>query len=392
MRAHLLPIVLLAALLGVGVPAAGAASAAGEDPAFSFRLDRQSAPGSGLLRLRMEAGSAGGAAAGFRVRLQYDDSALQFLEAAPAARLGEDTVRVNGDSDPVYAVYVCDVKGKSAPKLSGTVMTFTFQVKNGAGAGSAFFRADVDEICDFDGAPLAPDVSSVLELETEPALSGEAYLTALEPSVGELEPEFDPDILEYRLAVDAAVNSVVFRADAAEGGKAVVSRRTLHAAGSETEIAVTVTSADGSAEARYVVTVERAPKPPASSAPSSRPVSGAAGRPPKPPPEEEPAASETAGGGFLSDPEPGPVPGARPVSGARPAASGTDEPFPAAAPREEGEAVSPAEKKTEPAAARAGDLVVVGDRMPAYLVGMLAAGFCIMTGIALHLWLSSPKQ
>ena len=189
MRARLLPLLALAALLWAGNAAAFALSSGqAESPAFSFRLDRQAASGGELVQLKMEAGPAGKRAAGFRARVQYDGSALQYVETKTASRLGSGTVRVNGDSNPVYAVYVCGVGGKSAPSLSGTVLTFVFQVKSGA-AGSAFLRADADDICDFSGSPLAPDCSSALWLETSPALSDEARLTALEPSAGTLEPE-----------------------------------------------------------------------------------------------------------------------------------------------------------------------------------------------------------
>ncbi|HAH78012.1 MAG TPA: hypothetical protein DCL64_00655, partial [Ruminococcaceae bacterium] len=41
---------------------------------------------------------------------------------------------------------------------------------------------------------------------------------------------------------------------------------------------------------------------------------------------------------------------------------------------------------------RTPDIILERSRMPAYLVGMLAAGFCIATGIALFLWLAAPPK
>lgn len=391
MRARLLPLLALAALLWAGSAAASALSSGeAESPAFSFRLDRQTASGGGLVQLKMEAGPAGKTAAGFRARVQYDGSALQYVETKTSARLGSGTVRVNGSANPVYAVYVCDVGGKSAPSLSGTVLTFVFQVKSGAGAGSAFLRADADEICDFSGNELAPDCSSTLWLETSPSLSDEAYLTALEPSAGTLEPAFSPDLYEYRLAVGPEVGSVLFRADAARGGSVRVNRKNLHAAGSETPISITVTSADKSEKAEYVVTVARAERPPEPKA-GDPPPESAGGRE-NPPPSSAPAA-------------PGPAKPAASVPPRPPYAAGRISTSGAGAPGSEsgaGTQTSPAwQTASAPEAlkaaegtsfGRAPDIVLERSRMPAYLVGMLAAGFCIATGIALFLWLGAPPK
>lgn len=40
----------------------------------------------------------------------------------------------------------------------------------------------------------------------------------------------------------------------------------------------------------------------------------------------------------------------------------------------------------------AAPLTVVQSQMPSYLVGMLAAGFCILTGILLSIWLEVKKK
>ena len=394
MRARLLPLLALAALLWAGNAAAFALSSGqAESPAFSFRLDRQAASGGELVQLKMEAGPAGKRAAGFRARVQYDGSALQYVETKTASRLGSGTVRVNGDSNPVYAVYVCGVGGKSAPSLSGTVLTFVFQVKSGA-AGSAFLRADADDICDFSGSPLAPDCSSALWLETSPALSDEARLTALEPSAGTLEPAFSPDTCEYRLAVGPEVGSVLFRADAARGGTVRVSRKTLHAAGSETEISITVTSADRSEKAEYTVTVARAAKSPESQT-GDPPTESAGGPENPPPPSSAPAASGPAKAAAASVPPRQSYAAGR-VSASGPGAHGPESgagtqtsPSPA---RQTGSAPQALKAAEGTSSVRTPDIILERSRMPAYLVGMLAAGFCIATGIALFLWLAAPPK
>ncbi len=394
MRARLLPLLALAALLWAGNAAAFALSSGqAESPAFSFRLDRQAASGGELVQLKMEAGPAGKRAAGFRARVQYDGSALQYVETKTASRLGSGTVRVNGDSNPVYAVYVCGVGGKSAPSLSGTVLTFVFQVKSGA-AGSAFLRADADDICDFSGSPLAPDCSSALWLETSPALSDEARLTALEPSAGTLEPAFSPDTCEYRLAVGPEVGSVLFRADAARGGTVRVSRKTLHAAGSETEISITVTSADRSEKAEYTVTVARAAKSPESQT-GDPPTESAGGPENPPPPSSAPAASGPAKAAAASVP-PRQSYAAERVSASGPGAPGPEsgagtQTFPSPA-WQTGSAPQTLKAAEGTSSGRTPDIILERSRMPAYLVGMLAAGFCIATGIALFLWLAAPPK
>lgn len=86
----------------------------------------------------------------------------------------------------------------------------------------------------------------------------EVFLTALQPSVGVLEPPFSPEVLGYTLQVGAEVRSVVFQADAVEGATVSVNRKTLYSAGSTTEIVATVRSSDQEATKQYVVSVIRA--------------------------------------------------------------------------------------------------------------------------------------
>ncbi|MCI1982399.1 MAG: cadherin-like beta sandwich domain-containing protein [Oscillospiraceae bacterium] len=355
---------------------------------FSFQTDRLQAVPGDLVRLKIRADQSV-AAAGFRAKVQYDDSSFRFVGTEQSSRLKSGTLRTNSASNPVCSVYVCNAKKgrKSAPKLYGTVLTYVFEVKKDASPDTAELDAQVDEICDYSGTGLSGICSKNFTLEISRTKSGKACLTALEPSEGKLSPEFDPGICRYTLTVASGVRSVSFRAEAAAGASVSVSRKSLGAAGTSTPIVIRVTSADKKNTQVYEVDVTRAAKtkrlevslPDISRArPSESVLSEKYSSPGIPP------------GGTAENPESAGFSDAGPSRGKASGSGGAARPESARS--ESGTAVilpapPSAALKSAPAA-----INLVENRMPAYLVGMLACGFCIVTGIALELWLSGPKR
>lgn len=341
-----------------------AAAQARTTPYFSFRLDPSQAGSGGLVRLRTEAFPAEVTAAGFRLRVSYDEDRLEFLGTETAGAVKSGTMRTNGGAGKVSCVYVCNAGGASAPRLSGNVASFLFQVEPGAAPGKTALTVETDQVCDYEGRLIdGTDAAEKLNLEIRPVPSSKARLSALKPSAGALSPAFSPEVTSYLLSVESGVGAVEFQADAAENGSVRVSRRTLNAAGKETEITVTVTSADGTEATRYLIRVERAPKTAARSPGAEVTAARTSGA-------SRPKGGITGSGGGSGAKKTGTASGGRAAPGA---ADGAD--------AGGGRAVS------RQAAGGSAPLVVVGDRLPPYLFGMLACGFCVTVGVAVSLWL-----
>ncbi len=380
-RAPLIAGILFALVFALLPPAGGQAAETG----FSFALDRNSAKAGDMVKLNVSAQSGAENAAGFRVRVSYDEDVLRFLGTETTGPTN-GTLRTNSSSNPIYSVYVCSVGSGSAPKLSGKIATFVFQVKDGAEAGSTQLNAQADQICDFDGNGIDADCIRSANLNVT-APSNEALLTGLVPSQGTLQPAFSPDRTDYGLSVGASVSSVTFQADAASGGTVKISRKSLNAAGSDTQIVVTVTSADKSVQRQYFTLVSRAAKAISSSA------SGSASEIKNDPPSAQAGGktvvkpgARTASGEVENKPSASES-GAPPILEGAP--SGQAETAGGAFSASQERAVAAQTRETSPPAA----LNVVQNRMPAYFAGMFACVFCMSAGAAACLWLSAkPKE
>ena len=324
-------------LIGLAAAILPTCPAAAAEPSFSFKMDRQSASAGDIVSLHV-AVSPAAEVAGFRLRVAFDSSVLQFAGVSPEARIEPGTMQTNEEADPVCSVYVCNVDRGFAPALSGTILTYRFLVRGGA-KGATELCACVDETCDFSGKDMRLDAFQTNALNLVlPAADAGTSLKALEPSEGVLQPSFSPEILAYRLDVGAAVDSVSFRTEAADGARVSVSRKTLLAPGSRTPVTVTVTSADGKTKAVYTVMVVRAQKNAGGSASAAQ----SSGKNKK---AEQALAAARNGTGSTGT-----------VGG--------------------GTASAAAVLQQNPA-----PLTVVQDRMPVFLTGLPAAGLCLVTGV-----------
>ena len=366
-------------------PARAAASA------FSFQLEKRSAAAGDTVALDVKIGANTGIA-GFRLRVSYDASFLRFAGASVPQQIEQGTMQTNAGSNPVCSVYVCNVDRGYASPLSGTVVTYLFQVLQDAPAGATDVCTCVDETCDYSAADLCLDTFNTLSLHVVPPVSGEASLPALRPSVGELEPAFSPDVTSYRLNVDSSVSYVMFQADAVPGVNVRINRRSLFTAGSETPITVTVTSADKKAKAVYLITVCRAAKEPESVSsggkdPSSKRTDEKTDLVSKKLRERTASSGKDRRDSFSSAAERA-LAAARTGRKAKAQAESTSVVLPTLSTRQ-----TPTQAAMRPVSAQtAVPLTVVQSQMPSYLVGMLAAGFCIVTGILLSIWFGFKKK
>lgn len=235
-------------------------SAAAEEY-FQFAVDRQEYRPGDKLYLSIDAQKKEEVAAGFRLCAEYDDTRLSFVRVETSDQIKSKTLYTDSSGNPVRSTYVCNVDMGHPPELSGTVITYVFEVKEGAAAGETDLQIHMDQICNWDGVQLNRDCSASLNFTILAAKSGKAYLNALKPSSGKLEPVFSPDVLDYVLNVPSSVSTVEFQTEAAENGSVKVSRKTLQKAGSATTITVTALSEDEKERTQYVITVNRAAVP-----------------------------------------------------------------------------------------------------------------------------------
>lgn len=235
-------------------------SAAAEEY-FQFAVDRQEYRPGDKLYLSIDAQKQEEVAAGFRLCAEYDDTRLSFVRVETSDQIKSKTLYTDSSGNPVRSTYVCNVDMGHPPELSGTVITYVFEVKEGAAAGETDLQIHMDQICNWDGVQLNRDCSASLNFTILAAKSGKAYLNSLKPSNGKLEPVFSPDVLDYTLNVPSSVSTVEFQTEAAENGSVKVSRKTLQKAGSATTITVTALSEDEKERTQYVITVNRAAVP-----------------------------------------------------------------------------------------------------------------------------------
>lgn len=354
---------------------------------FAYSTDKASACDEDLVKLQVCANETEITAAGFRVRISYDQAVLTYIGTETSSAIKSGTMDTNGSGNPIYSVYVCNTDKKSAPKLRGKIIYYIFQVKKGAAVGKTDISAQIDQICDYDGSQLNADCEKSLSVDIVSALSNKAYLTGLKPSRGNLTPAFSPDIYEYTINVDYNVSSIEFQADAADGGTAKVNRKSLYKAGSDTLIIVTATSADKHEKTKYLITVTRDIKP---ITPKQSEVSSANSR-------KSPPSSGSGRSSALYAQESAQTPTAKssrqsPKAGINSAESTLCAESEQAGLTQSSPSPEPTPESTPQtvAAASAGNIYFIEDRMPAYMVGMLSTAICIMTGVILNLWLS-PK-
>jgi len=213
-------------------------------------------------------------------------------------------------------------------------------------------------------------------LEPEVQLSDAAYLTALTPFEGTLKPTFSQDVFTYTMDVNYDVTTVEFAATAGENGTVKINRRSLQKAGSATSILVTVTAADKKNTSQYVIVVSRAQKPAEASTGSSEVITKST--------TSSPAKS------VIADSQPViripsnviPTAGVQVSSPETPAEKSQQSQTPAVPAQQQPENINRSDR----------NIYIIGNQMPAYLVGFLAACLCISNGMIFGIWLKIKSK
>ncbi|MFU0831761.1 MAG: Cohesin domain-containing protein [Oscillospiraceae bacterium] len=355
-------------------------AAASSQTYFSYSLDPISAAQAEMIRLNVTAYKTETTAAAFRLKIYYDEDKLEYVSTETSGAVKSGTMRTNCSSGFLSCVYVCNPEKGYAPKLSGTVASFLFQVEPDARSGKTSLTITADQICDYDGNPLeAANTEKELTLKILPQLSSQASLTELTPSTGTLVPEFSPSVFNYALTVGSEINTVEFKARAADGGTVHVSRSKLNGAGKETLITVTVTSEDQTQTAQYTITVNREEKEANLFSAQVRNANNST--PSSIEKIEEPIEQPK---GTSSNTSSRPLVHSDAVQITQPSTAGQSTLTPNSTVGQAGQ--------NQPEKSVKKTLVLVGDRMPSFFTGMLAAALCITVGIAVSLWFPIQRR
>lgn len=345
-------------------------------PYFTFSLNTESVSSGDLVKLRINANQTADTAAGFRMRVGYDDKILSFVRTETSGQIKSGTMATNSSGNPILSVYVCNTDRAAAPELSGNIISFVFKVKEEVSNGTTNLEAHIDQICNYQAKQLNLNYDENMPLTVKQPVgkSDEAYLNALVPSAGKLSPEFSSDVYEYTLSVDCDVRSVEFTADAGRNGTVKINRKSLGKAGSKTNIVATVTSEDKKNKAQYVITVSRAAAPEDSET-DSRSGTAAAKVQGKSKQTESAGSGRRASGGKTD----------------RAVNSGSYTPKSDAVleTTEVGQTENGEAAQAQPAYADGGgrNIILVGNQMPVFVTALLAVLLCVLVGILLTFWL-----
>lgn len=218
-------------------------------------------------------------------------------------------------------------------------VSFEFKARKGADTTDTRIEVSIEQVAAREAVQDIPPVG--VEYQGRPGESSEAKLLSLSPSDGELEPEFSPDITQYKVSVPYSVEEMNFGLSASPGAKVSVNRRKLGSGGSDTLFRLTVTAEDGVTKQVYSVDVHRGeyiaptPKPTATPKPTNTPKPTATPKPTKTPkPTGTPKASATPKPVKTPKPSATPKPTKTPKPSATPKPSKT--PKPTATPKASG--------------------------------------------------------
>ncbi len=228
---------------------------------FSLRTEPQSVyPGESFqLIIRAHDRDLESPVAGFRFSVSYDPGQLTLQNISHSKQIRSGTLQTYEREDEIRGTYVCE--GIAPTLLSGDCIFLTFAVSPEIPPGSVELEAKIFDLAAWNEQSLPQEYSGIFSVAVDALPSDRAQLTELSPSAGSLEPAFSPDIHTYSVTVPPEVDRMEFSTQAVENGTVAVSRKTLGAKGSTTEITITVTSESGDGKDEYTVLVYREEEP-----------------------------------------------------------------------------------------------------------------------------------
>ena len=148
-----------------------------------------------------------GEVAAFRASVEYDPAVLEYLRPTYGESVREGTVTTVSALGKVESVFTAD---KGAVLAAGEGITYRFRVAEGATPGKSSLFVSVFEISSPEPSPLGNDTDVSFGFLVPEPPSSDARLVYLAPDVGELEPGFSPECLEYTMTVPYEVDAITF--------------------------------------------------------------------------------------------------------------------------------------------------------------------------------------
>ena len=272
---------LLFALCGITAQAAG----------FSPSLSCEEGEPGGVVEVSVIYDGSLGEVAAFRASVEYDPAVLEYLRPAYGESVREGTVTTVSAFGKVESVFTAD---QGTVLAAGEGITYRFRVVEGATPGKSSLFVSVFEISGPEPSPLGNDTDVSFGFLVPEPPSSDARLVYLAPDVGELEPGFSPECLEYTMTVPYEVDAITFLAEPVAGAVCRVNRKNLGSGGSDTLFKITVTAQDGETKAVYQVTVHLDEKVKTAATEKPASTTGAGGTP-APSPTAEAAPEDPTG-------------------------------------------------------------------------------------------------
>ena len=212
--------------------------------------------------------------AAFVLTVEYDSAAVTQVKAELTGANSRDyTTFLSGDGTASFAYTAAD---GALPTTGGVLLHF--RTDSDFSSEELALHFQITDAADNTAENLLSSPESHTVNVTFPPLpSSECTLISLAPPAGTLVPDFDPDILDYTLEVPFEYTTLNFEAVPVEGASVRVNRKNLGSGGSTVDFTFTVTAADNSTKAVYIVAVTRLEKEAAPEEEEKSTTSGSSG-------------------------------------------------------------------------------------------------------------------
>lgn len=194
----------------------------------------------------------------FRIKLEFDYTLLKYKGVY--SKYGSNDFKVSTNQNNLTVIFLTSEKGINLQKNSEeTLLEINFKVFSDAREGVSKFSANIDSIASYneERIPLAKSsINTYISIEKTPESDCDLKYLAAEDY--NLTPKFSKNIKSYSVTVPSNKNSIEITAIANDPrAKVTVNRKTLNSAGKNTDIKVTVSSADKKSRKIYTIYVKR---------------------------------------------------------------------------------------------------------------------------------------
>ena len=194
----------------------------------------------------------------FRIKLEFDYTLLKYKGIY--SKYGSNDFKVSTNQNNLTVIFLTSEKGINLQKNSEeTLLEINFKVFSDAREGVSKFSANIDSIASYneERIPLVKSsINTYISIEKTPESDCDLKYLAAEDY--NLTPKFSKNIKSYSVTVPSNKNSIEITAIANDPrAKVTVNRKTLNSAGKNTDIKVTVSSADKKSRKIYTIYVKR---------------------------------------------------------------------------------------------------------------------------------------